>query len=102
MKPMVRSRSTVMRSTRDTPGRRLSFISLSLAASAARHRLVGSGKCPRFDAQSIPCGEEKADEIPTYRVGSPCVPRLRACGGGGAGPDGGLSQPDDQVRGALS
>src|SRR5438045_6124799 len=38
MKPMVRSRSTVMRSVRETPGRRLSFISISLVVSAPRRR----------------------------------------------------------------
>src|SRR5258708_5929199 len=52
MKPMVRSRSTVTRSIRDTPGRRLSFISLSLAgptggSGSPATYLAGNEKCSR-------------------------------------------------------
>src|SRR5262245_30897169 len=52
MNPIVRSRSMVMRSTRATPGWRLSFMSHPLLALVARCRLVGRGKCPRFAARS--------------------------------------------------
>src|SRR5256885_13955422 len=103
MKPMVRSRSTVMRSVRETPGRRLSFISISLVVSALRRRatawLVAKNALGSKPDQSNR-GKTVNDSPTCFAFGSG-RPHGRPCAHGGAWPDG-LSEPDHQVRRALS
>ena len=84
MKLMVRSRSMVMRSTRDTPKGAKAVFHLVLAIRGAPP-LGWQRKCPvRCPINSL--RGEKADDIPTHRAGSPLRSSAsRACASGGAG-----------------